>query len=97
MGLGPAGQVEATLTGLSHTFAADLDIQLVSPAGTSVTLLSDTAAGNDFVNATIHFDDEAAGGVPSVNPIPSGTDQPSGTGVGTPPRRRPRRCPAARC
>src|SRR5436190_10367809 len=53
-------------TNLTHTFAADLDITLMSPAGTVVTLTTDNGAGNDNVfNGTV-WDDDAnpAGQVP---------------------------------
>jgi subtilisin-like proprotein convertase family protein len=55
-------------TNLTHTFAADLDITLMSPAGTIVTLTTDNGAGNDNVfNGTL-WDDDAnpAGQVPYV-------------------------------
>jgi subtilisin-like proprotein convertase family protein len=62
-----AGTLETTLqTNLTHTFAADLDITLMSPAGTIVTLTTDNGAGNDNVfNGTV-WDDNAnpAGQVP---------------------------------
>ena len=57
--------VNAT-TFIQHTFAADLDVTLTSPAGTVVTLTSDNGAGNDDVfNGTL-WDDSAnpAGQVP---------------------------------
>ena len=53
-------------TFLTHTFAADLDITLQSPAGTVVTLTTDNGAGNDNVfNGTV-WNDQAnpAGQVP---------------------------------
>ena len=53
-------------TSLQHTFAADLDITIQSPAGTIVTLTTDNGAGNDDVfNGTV-WDDQAnpAGQVP---------------------------------
>jgi subtilisin-like proprotein convertase family protein len=49
------------LTNLVHTFAADLDITITSPAGTVVTLTTDNGAGNDNVfNGTL-WDDDANG------------------------------------
>jgi subtilisin-like proprotein convertase family protein len=53
-------------TFITHTFAADLDITIASPAGTVVTLTTDNGAGNDNVfNGTL-WDDDAnpAGQVP---------------------------------
>ena len=46
-------------TFITHTFAADLDITIQSPAGTVVTLTTDNGAGNDNVfNGTV-WDDSA--------------------------------------
>ena len=46
-------------TFITHTFAADLDITLQSPAGTVVTLTTDNGGGNDDVfNGTV-WDDQA--------------------------------------
>ncbi len=55
-------------TNLTHTFAADLDVTLTSPAGTVVTLTTDNGAGNDNVfNGTLWDDDANPGGtVPYV-------------------------------
>lgn len=47
-----------------HTFSADLDITLTSPAGWTVTLTTDNGGGNDDVFASTTFDDQAnPGGV----------------------------------
>ncbi|MET4578580.1 IPTL-CTERM sorting domain-containing protein [Ottowia thiooxydans] len=53
-------------TYIQHTFSADLDITLVSPGGTAVTLTTDNAAGNDNVfNGTVWYDKaNPAGQVP---------------------------------
>jgi subtilisin-like proprotein convertase family protein len=53
-------------TGLQHTFAADLDVTIQSPAGTIVTLTTDNGAGNDNVFDGTLWDDQAnpAGQVP---------------------------------
>ncbi len=55
-------------TFIAHTFAADLDVTVQSPAGTIVTLTSDNGAGNDNVfNGTVWDDDANPGGqVPYV-------------------------------
>jgi uncharacterized repeat protein (TIGR01451 family) len=56
-GAGTIGDVNLT-TGITHTFAADLDMTLMSPAGTVVTLSTDNGAGNDNVfNGTVWDDD----------------------------------------
>jgi subtilisin-like proprotein convertase family protein len=56
------------VTGLQHTFAADLDVTLQSPAGTVVTLTTDNGAGNDNVFDGTRWDDDAnpGGQVPYV-------------------------------
>jgi subtilisin-like proprotein convertase family protein len=54
-------------TAITHTFPADLDITLTSPAGTVVTITTDNGGGNDNVfNGTI-WDDDA--GVPASDAI----------------------------
>ena len=47
------------ITGLQHTFSADLDVTLTSPAGTVVTLTTDNGAGNDNVFDGTRWDDDA--------------------------------------
>jgi uncharacterized repeat protein (TIGR01451 family) len=64
-------------TQIQHTFAADLDITLTSPAGTVVTITTDNGAGNDDVfNGTV-WDDSAnpAGQVPYTTNNGLVTDQ----------------------
>jgi subtilisin-like proprotein convertase family protein len=46
-------------TSIAHTFAADLDIVLVSPAGTQVTLTADNAADRNNVFRGTLWDDDA--------------------------------------
>ena len=55
-----------SITNLPHTFSADIDITLTSPAGTVVTLTTDNGAGNDNVFNGTRWDDDAnpAGQVP---------------------------------
>lgn len=49
VGLPPYMGLVTLETFLTHTFAADLDITLQSPAGTVVTITTDNGAGNDDV------------------------------------------------
>lgn len=50
-------------TFLTHTFAADLDVTITSPAGTVVTLTTDNGGENDNVfNGTLWDDDANPGG-----------------------------------
>ncbi|WP_170113403.1 proprotein convertase P-domain-containing protein [Ahniella affigens] len=62
---------------LTHTFAADMDITLTSPAGTVVTISTDNGAGNDNVFNGSFFDDDAnpAGAVPYTTNDGVTTDQ----------------------
>lgn len=62
---------------LTHTFAADMDITLTSPAGTVVTISTDNGAGNDNVFNGTFFDDDAnpAGAVPYATNDGLTTDQ----------------------
>lgn len=65
-GLGTSLEELTALTGITHTFNADLDITLKSPAGTVVTLTTDNGGSNDDVfNGTL-WNDKAnpAGQVP---------------------------------
>jgi subtilisin-like proprotein convertase family protein len=76
--------VNVTLTGITHTFKSDLDVELISPEGTVLVLTSDNCAANDPVSRTYVFDDAAA--APLTNGIgscASGTYKPSnGTAAG---------------
>jgi uncharacterized repeat protein (TIGR01451 family) len=44
---------------IDHNFSDDLDVTLVSPAGTEITLTTDNGAGNDDVFRGTRFDDQA--------------------------------------
>lgn len=58
--------VNVTITNITHTFDADLDIYLISPLGTRIELSTDNgSSGDNFINTV--FDDEAS------TPITSGT------------------------
>ena len=78
-------KVTATLKGLTHLAATDLDVLLVGPGGQTVMLMSDAAGTGDFVNATLTFDDAASAQLPlsqSGGMIASGSYKP--TNVGSP-------------
>ncbi|GAB5497399.1 MAG: hypothetical protein Phyf2KO_24790 [Phycisphaerales bacterium] len=57
---GPISDVNITLNDGAHTWADDMEIVLVSPAGTAVMVMAD-AGGNDNIAGSITFDDQAAG------------------------------------
>jgi uncharacterized repeat protein (TIGR01451 family) len=74
---GTLGRVSATVSQLTHTFAPDIDILLVNPAGQKSILMS-AAGGNSAVeNTTLTFDDSAADPIPSAMPIYSGAFKPA--------------------
>src|SRR5215208_3445183 len=56
--VGTVTKVTATLSGLSHGAAGDLDVLLVGPAGQKVLLLSDTGVSASAANVT--FDQASA-------------------------------------
>jgi len=74
--IGKVHQVSVTLSNLSHGFADDLDILLVSPNGQAVLFMSD-AGGSSTVNATLKFEDTASISLPDSSLISSGTFKPT--------------------
>lgn len=75
---GRVNHAAVTLNGLAHTFPHDIDVVLVSPAGTNVLVMSHTGGGHAVTNINLTFDDDAASGtLPNFDPITSGTYKPS--------------------
>jgi subtilisin-like proprotein convertase family protein len=74
--LGTIVDVNVTLTGLSHTYPADLDILLVGPGGEHVMLMSDVGDDTDISGATLVCDDAATAAL-LAEPLASGTFQPT--------------------
>lgn len=62
---------------ITHDFLADADILLVGPQGQSVVLLSDAGCDAQVYELDLTFDQSAAGPVPTVGPITSGTYLPT--------------------
>jgi subtilisin-like proprotein convertase family protein len=85
----PIGAVTVNITGLSHTFPADIGILLVGPTGQSVVLMSNTGANCDVNGINLRFAD----GAPPLSPdcILSGTYSPTTLGAPTfdPPATQP--------
>jgi hypothetical protein len=89
-GLGtPASDVNATITGYSHTFPDDVRMLLVGPHGQTADLMDEVGggggvSGGGVSDLTITFDDAAADPVPNV--VVSGTFKPTqaagGCGLG---------------
>ncbi|WP_299064586.1 MBG domain-containing protein [uncultured Polaribacter sp.] len=61
---------------ISHTRNQDLDIYLISPNGTSVTLSTDNGGNGDNYDAT--FDDDSSNTLPTSNSTITGTFSPEG-------------------
>jgi len=70
------------LTGVTHTFPADIDFQLVGPGGQKFLGVSDSGGGGDVSNLTISFTDTAAA-LPSTTQWASGTFRPHNVGTTT--------------
>jgi len=71
----PIADVDVTLSTLTHPTASDLDILLVGPNGQKVMIMSDT--GDEALNDSLTFSDEASERLPSVDNLVSGTFQPT--------------------
>ncbi|HWW00694.1 MAG TPA: proprotein convertase P-domain-containing protein [Candidatus Acidoferrum sp.] len=90
---GFVSKATVTLSGLTHGFASDVNVLLVSPGGSHNVLLMSHASGNHgLTNLTLTFDDAAAAGLPANGILATGTYLPSQYGA-TPPFIRP--APAA--
>jgi uncharacterized repeat protein (TIGR01451 family) len=74
---GRVNHATMTLHGLAHSFPHDIDVVLVSPAGTNVLVMSHTGGGYPVANVNLTFDDAAPGTLPNYDPIISGTYKPS--------------------
>ncbi len=69
---GTIADVDVTLEGVTHSFADDIDLLLVSPSGTGVVLLSDACGDPDLVDVTLTLDDEAGAAIPEAGPCTGG-------------------------
>jgi uncharacterized repeat protein (TIGR01451 family) len=77
---GVVSKATVTLSGLTHSFVSDVSALLVSPAGTSVLLMSHVTSGLPVTNLTLTFDDLATGMLTNNGPISSGVSRPSAYG-----------------
>ncbi len=78
---GTITNVTVTLNNLTYSWAADLDVLLVSPSGQGIVLMSD--AGGAAVNdVTLTFSDAAVPSLPASGAIASGTYKPTNFGAG---------------
>jgi LasA protease len=76
-GLGTITKVTAVLRNYSHTWPGDVGVVLVGPGGQKVMLMSNIGSSNDAVNATLTFDDAAAGTMPVGSAPVTGTYRPT--------------------
>lgn len=74
---GTITNVTVTINNLNHTFPDDYDILLEGPTGANILLMSDAGGSIDALNATLTFDDAAAGMIPDAGPVSTGTFKPS--------------------
>lgn len=66
---------------ISHTYAADLDVYLISPSGARVELFTDIGIGNQGLGVNVTLDDTAANPIGTVPPadLITGTYRPEGS------------------
>ncbi|HYN79813.1 MAG TPA: VPLPA-CTERM sorting domain-containing protein [Lamprocystis sp. (in: g-proteobacteria)] len=58
---------------LSHTYPSDIYAVVQGPTGTAVVLMADAGDSYNVINVNLTFDDAAAGLLPDINQIVSGT------------------------
>jgi len=78
--LGSAGGEISSMTAhvnVSHNFAGDIDMMLVSPQGTGVMLMSDSCGAQAISNLDLTFSDAAASQLPTSSACTSGTYKPT--------------------
>jgi len=73
---GTITDLNVTISGLSHTFPADIDILLVGPGGQKIILMSDVGGATDVLNINLTLDDEAVLLLP-VTPLSTGSFRPN--------------------
>jgi subtilisin-like proprotein convertase family protein len=73
----PLSSATITLNNVSHTYAADLDILLVGPAGQAIMLMSDAGSYHPIDQATLGFSDGALNALPQNSTILSGVYRPT--------------------
>jgi subtilisin-like proprotein convertase family protein len=71
----PIADVNVSLNVLTHPTASDLDVLLVGPGGQTALIMSD--AGDEALNDSLTFDDQAAAQLPPSDNLVSGIFQPT--------------------
>jgi subtilisin-like proprotein convertase family protein len=75
--VGNISNVTVTLRSMNHTWPADVDVLLVSPAGQKVIVFSDVGGSNDLNNVTVTLSDAAAAALSPTAQIVAGTFKPT--------------------
>lgn len=78
---GTITDLNVTISGLTHTFPADIDMLLVGPGGQKIIFMSDVGGATPVSNITLTLDDEAGLLLP-VTPLSTGTFRPNNVGNG---------------
>lgn len=83
---GAVTKVTVTLAGVTHGALADVDAMVVAPGGRNLVIVSDVGDTDlqlvTATNATLTFDDAAAGPVPAQVVVPTGTYRPTNENPG---------------
>jgi subtilisin-like proprotein convertase family protein len=79
---GTITDVNVRLSGIVHTFSADLEVVLVSPTGQKIALMNDNGGSSPYNSANLTFDDQAATTVPNAVAASGGTFRPSNASPG---------------
>lgn len=74
---GVVTSVEVTLTGLTHTWLADVEVMVAGPGGGAVVLLADRGGGESVTGLNLTFSASASAQVPGTGSVSSGTYLPS--------------------
>jgi subtilisin-like proprotein convertase family protein len=74
---GTVSNVSVTLRSLSHTWANDIDVLLVSPTGQKVLIMSDCGGGRSISGITLTLSDAASSVLSSGGQLVTGTFKPT--------------------
>jgi subtilisin-like proprotein convertase family protein len=80
--LGPIADLNLVLPCAYHSFPDDVDLLLVSPAGTAVVVMSDACGDDDVAGFVWRFDDQAAAPMPDEEPCLAVEHQPTNYELG---------------
>lgn len=81
--VGNVTDVNASITGLTHSFPDDVDVLLVGPTGAKTLLMADVGDDPKVSNVNLAFDDAAANSLPDTTQLTSGTYKPTAGTTGT--------------